>query len=262
MIVGEELQGEGNFYVNLIMNKTLIAGIVAGLFVLLICIWGWNHRTTNETVFESINVLFSGLAFAVLIITVLMQKEELELQRKELGDTRNEFIQQNETLKIQRFESTFFQLLQLQVEIIKLINFSKEGIIKQGRECFKMYYYQLEFEAFKNVNDDDITFNNFVSLELRGEEMHIQLLTLDETVNNYKTIYMEHESDLGHYYRSLYNIYRYLAEAEDITAKKNILELLEVNYLPMSWSFYFTTALRKKEKASLNTLKILRLFKI
>ena len=76
------------------MNKTIITGIAAAAFVISICIWGWNHRTANETVFESINVLFSGLAFAVLIIIVLMQKEELELQRKELKETRAEFEQQ------------------------------------------------------------------------------------------------------------------------------------------------------------------------
>lgn len=40
--------------------------------------------------YGSLNTLFSGLAFAGLIYTVILQKEELSLQRKELELTRAE----------------------------------------------------------------------------------------------------------------------------------------------------------------------------
>ncbi len=38
--------------------------------------------------FGALNTLFSGLAFAALIVTLWMQREELELQRKELVESR------------------------------------------------------------------------------------------------------------------------------------------------------------------------------
>jgi hypothetical protein len=38
--------------------------------------------------FGAINALFSGLAFAGIIYTIMLQKKELALQRKELADTR------------------------------------------------------------------------------------------------------------------------------------------------------------------------------
>lgn len=41
--------------------------------------------------FGAINTLFSGLAFAALIVTVLMQREELKLQFDELEKSRKEF---------------------------------------------------------------------------------------------------------------------------------------------------------------------------
>jgi len=44
--------------------------------------------------FGGINALFSGLAFAGLIYTVLLQKTELALQREELRDTREELKKQ------------------------------------------------------------------------------------------------------------------------------------------------------------------------
>lgn len=40
--------------------------------------------------FGSINALFSGLALAGIILTILLQRKELTLQRQELQDTREE----------------------------------------------------------------------------------------------------------------------------------------------------------------------------
>lgn len=68
--------------------------------------------------FGAINSLFTGLAFAGVIITIFLQSQELGLQRdelkltrNELELTRNEFAKQNKTLKYQRFENTFFHLI-------------------------------------------------------------------------------------------------------------------------------------------------------
>ena len=40
--------------------------------------------------FGAVNALFSGLAFAGLIIAILLQRQELQLQREELAETRKE----------------------------------------------------------------------------------------------------------------------------------------------------------------------------
>lgn len=50
----------------------------------------WQTRGQFGDVFGAANALFSGLAFAGLIYTVLLQREELGLQRKELAMTRQE----------------------------------------------------------------------------------------------------------------------------------------------------------------------------
>ncbi|MGE5493546.1 MAG: hypothetical protein ACM31P_19990 [Actinomycetota bacterium] len=47
-------------------------------------------RGTFGDMFGAVNSLFSGLAFAALIFTVFMQREELSLQRRELEYTRIE----------------------------------------------------------------------------------------------------------------------------------------------------------------------------
>lgn len=51
-----------------------------------------------------------------------LNREELKLNREELTETRKEFVQQNKTLRYQRFESTFFNLLKLNLERASLFN--------------------------------------------------------------------------------------------------------------------------------------------
>lgn len=85
--------------------------------------------------FGAVNALFSGLAFAGLIITLILQKTELGLQREELEQTREElrnqrveFETQNETLKYQRFENLFYNMLNLQEKIVEGLRYSYETI--------------------------------------------------------------------------------------------------------------------------------------
>ena len=102
--------------------------------------------------FGAVNALFSGLAFAGLIITLILQREELSLQRDELKQTRKEFEDQNKTMKRQRFENTFFNLMSLHQNITDNIEYkittfgigAKTSTIK-GREVFKYLYQRVLF---------------------------------------------------------------------------------------------------------------------
>jgi hypothetical protein len=107
----------------LLGGVTLLVSIYAGL--LIYAIYPMDKFSLNKSgvfgdSFGLLTSLFSGLAFAGLIITILMQKEEISLQREDLKLTRNELNAQkqemktqNATLKTQQFESTFFNLLNL-----------------------------------------------------------------------------------------------------------------------------------------------------
>lgn len=116
------------------LSKRLICII---FFIVILVIWGvsWifldmkiinpNERGVFGDKFGAVNSLFSGLAFAGLIITLFFQKEELELQRQELAETRKElegqkkeFEEQNKIMRRQSFENTLFNMLSLQQEIV------------------------------------------------------------------------------------------------------------------------------------------------
>ena len=59
----------------------------------------WAKRGQFGDLFGSVNALFSGLAFAGIIYTIFIQKEELELQHKAIAASTTELANQVEAQK-------------------------------------------------------------------------------------------------------------------------------------------------------------------
>lgn len=72
-----------------IMGYVFAAWLISGVSIYFF-IGSWDDPGTFGDMFGAINALFSGLAFAGIIFTILLQREELKLQRKELELTRTE----------------------------------------------------------------------------------------------------------------------------------------------------------------------------
>ncbi|MFT6905961.1 MAG: hypothetical protein ACJAS1_002624 [Oleiphilaceae bacterium] len=72
--------------------------------------------------FGVITSLFSGLAFCGMIITILLQKEELRLQRLELAETRTEIREQKDIFRNQNFNDSFYKLLEFRNDNLKEIS--------------------------------------------------------------------------------------------------------------------------------------------
>ena len=89
-------------------DKIKIRRVIWIVGIVILLLWGgswlaitlWYDKPTDRgtfgDMFGAVNALFSGFAFAGLIITLLYQKEELQLQREELAQTREELKGQKE----------------------------------------------------------------------------------------------------------------------------------------------------------------------
>lgn len=191
-------------------------------FIVVIALWGLNwyyleHRFSDKEVsnrglfgdmFGSANALFSGLALAGIIYTILLQKKELSLQRKELNLTRKEFKTQNETLKKQRFENTFFHLISLHNEIVDKLSYEEPNISMREPKN----YTQREFfmQAVSALRQQGL-------IKGQMEQLNLGLAVIR---NEYKIFDKTFSSHLSHYFRNLYHIYKYTHQSELISLKE------------------------------------------
>ena len=78
-----------------------ISTLVLWALAFFLLFWDTNCRGTFGDMFGAVNALCSGLAFSGLIVTLIMQHEELGLQRKELAQTNEELAAQREEFEAQ-----------------------------------------------------------------------------------------------------------------------------------------------------------------
>jgi len=161
----------------------------------------------------------SMAAFILLFLTYSSQKTELRLNRSILE-------KQYEQLSKQQFESTFFNLLNLHNQIVNAIttvsirrSSGSDGIttedrrIVTGRECFVFLYQQLRTTyhqiSSKNEKSKVPSFKN-------GSEKIDYI---------YYEFFMERQSTLGHYFRNLYQIIKFIDDS-NISNKQDYINLI------------------------------------
>lgn len=207
-------------------------GIPVLLFVVVIVLWlatyFWLHddpeRGSFGDMFGSINALFSGLAFLGVVYAILLQRKELSLQRGELELTRMELrgqkeqlAAQNETLLQQSAENTFFQLMRLQQDIVSsidLVDPNDARKITRGRDCIKVFYARFTKLWGTRLND------------VQGMEER------DKINKIYLGFYSQYQGEVGHYFRSLYNIVKFV-DSSNLTDKRlytNLVRAQMSNY--------------------------------
>lgn len=172
------------------------------------------------------NAVFSALAFAMIILTLWMQKYELSQQRKEIDQTQdimsrqlavmqrqeNDLEAQSKLHRQQAFESTFFAMLRLFTDTAEAIVVGHGNQIKRGR---------MAIAATR------------AAAQSRGE------FSVKEYSSSYTEIF---EPVLGHYFRVLYNLVSYVDQFGSVDTRTYMrlvraqlcsveLELLAVNGL-------------------------------
>lgn len=196
----------------------LLAGPVLAVISLWGASWWFLHDDPNRGIFGDmfggINALFSGLAFSALFYTLFLQRKELELQRLEIQQTRVEIRgqkeqleAQNRTLKKQNFENSFFSLLNLQNQILREVSLTGDSTHYRGRDGFMRLYAQLQSAYQKTIT------------EHRGKSDH------DLVPLAYTRFAQKWQSEIGHYFRSLYNIIKFVKNS-DVENKQFYINLV------------------------------------
>lgn len=190
----------------------LVAGLYAVYSAAVFFLVPDGSRGVFGDAYGGINALFSAFAFAGLIYTAALQRDELGLQREELEETRKELKGQRDALEKQNalfvsqgFESTFFHLIQLHHQIVDAIRLPARDASQAptGRTAFARLYDDIR-GRFSKVSKDDPQF-----------EASADLLNLV-----YLESYTKHQQHFGHYFRNLYHIYKFIDEHPSIDQRR------------------------------------------
>ena len=226
--------------------------MVLVLFLANLCLvflpYDENERGTFGDQFGAVNALFSGLAFAGLIYTIILQRRDLKLQRrdlrlqreelaltrKEMEEQTAEFEKQNETLKIQRFENTFFNMMSQFQEVVNNLTVmvtTSSGIYEsKGRDVF-----QAQFE--KTVVYVDLKNEAKNKARFRGMKGALEKYNLDGY------LYSDTPTCFDHYFRLLYRILKFVKTTSLVTTYEEEYEYTAMLRAVLSryelvWLFY------------------------
>lgn len=161
--------------------------------------WG----TFGDFVGGSLNPLLAFLSFVALLITLVMQSQQLELSRKELSATREELRRaaeaqhesrkvlelQSQTQLMQQFENTFFSLLQQLNKIGDKVNDSKSS---KGTLFSKLLLSTClsHIRHDRSVGDD-----------------------IDESLSKCRDIILEGKGEANQYFKVLYQVLKFIFES-------------------------------------------------
>lgn len=148
-----------------------------------------------------LNPLLTFLTFMGLLITIVLQHTELRESREEFSRSADALEAQNRSIERQNFEATFFQMLTLHNSIVSSIDLQgKDGMVTTGRDCFRVFYTRLT-KLYREKQEK-------APRAAAGSEADLAKVSMA-----YREFWRDHQLELGHYFRYLYNVIRFVKES-------------------------------------------------
>lgn len=213
---------------------------LAGLFFIYIAFLGQKQQLLNQ----QLEIMYSQL--------------EVKYTRLELSGQKQEMMEQNKTLKIQKFENTFFNLLSLHHQIIAGIDQIEQKKTSDGGRNLLA-----ERSNLIRTNDN----RTYEHITIKGRDVFKDSYKILLAKINYKTdidynehynsVYKSMQTDFGHYFRNLYRIIKFIDENKFV---ENEVENFKIQYQYTSmvraqlsdyellWLFYNCLNANGKEK--------------
>ena len=124
------------------------------------------------------------------------------MQMRQLAEQRAQFRIQEASIKRQNFENKFFQLLTFHHTLVQDMKAQNSS----GRECFRIWYDRLKY-----LRDKMSQTTEYLAASVKGE-MNERLFSQ----KCYDGFYKSKQGELGHYFRNLYHIIKFVDASTDI----------------------------------------------
>ncbi|WP_412850599.1 putative phage abortive infection protein [Chryseobacterium sp. PMSZPI] len=172
----------------------------------------YDERGTFGDMFGFANALFTGFSFIGLIGTILLQRHDINTQRKELQ-------KQTKSIHVQNFESTFFQMLTIFQGIVDNLEIVEYGESIKGRRVFGVLNQKIKNELFEITMTEEYQERSSFEIE---DVIRYVFIEKDDAIEAYDKVYSEYGDVLGHYFRSLYHIVKFTDKYKGIDKQKYI----------------------------------------
>lgn len=174
-----------------VILSLILIFIVMGTTLYLGCDANNNDRGTFGDMFGAANALFTGLSFVGLIVTILLQRQDIKVQKKELDN-------QNRAIQVQAFENTFFRMMDILFKVLEEVFYYEDDRRLNGRSAISMMHYYIAAKAriYSARKENKMVDYNQIYFDLTGNEIREILKERFDSYNN----------QLSSYYRTIFNI--------------------------------------------------------
>lgn len=218
----------------------VVGAWLASPWVVKLMVGAGGEAGTFGDSFGALTSLFTGLAFVGLIITLRQQKEQITMQREDLKLQRDEMKAaraelsgqkeqmelQNQSLKQQMFEQTFFSLLNVFNQYIAdLVENASVDAREQRSGRDYLEYLCVRIVDFSRI--EDLNFRGMSSgADEREAARMIQCASPVEAAARATLIFWRaYGNDLNSYFRLLYNILK-VVDHSDLKDRKIYTNIL------------------------------------
>jgi hypothetical protein len=196
----------------------------------------------------AVQSLWSLAAFLFIYVAFLGQKQQIRLQadqfdfeqsrqaeqfrqqQAELEDQRRQFQLQQDSIKRQNFENSFFQLLNLQNQLVgEMQHGTAHG--KQVFSLWARFFDQAYYEWFRRRSGGK-------------PPSEIHRMQKELMIEFFEEYYKNKESEMAHYFRNLYHIFKFV-KLSDVEPKRRYTSLVRAQLSKYELLFLFYNCLTR-----------------
>lgn len=165
------------------------------------------------TIAGIISGIFASISFIGVLWTIYIQNKQIIIQTNQLKLQQSQIIENEQFIYLQRFESTFFKMLDLQQKLISDLSYSdRVPTAITGRDLFIKLYKEIDLPNLINTTG------------LKG-------LVEKHGISAYNIDSFSFPSYFDHYFRHLYRIMKFIDSQDE-------------KYLPFTKKYEYTSILR------------------
>ena len=185
--------------------KLIFVAVAAAVLLFVVDVILVNSNSTISGVFGDffggvLNPIFTFLTFLGLIVTIVIQRQDLKLSRVEYEKTA-------EALATQSVENTFFNMLDLHHKITEDLKFDLASLSENK--------YLKKVQGFRSGLHDEFTSEGRAVFDAVLKFLSSESASPHQTKTRYQHLQEGHNHVLGHYFRNLYQTMKFIDGFED-----------------------------------------------